>query len=467
MRWARSEVGAAALGDARRVQRAVVMLAALVAHTAGTVTAAFRTSAERRAAYDFLASAKVTVLALATAIWEACARRCDDFEWVYVPIDGSSLAFADPYKTRGTGAIGALTHAARGFLVMTAIAVSPAGVPLGILGQLFWTRIARRIKDSRDKRAFANKESRYWVVVAEQVIAALKSQAGGCTPWFQFDRGGDIGEVLLHAVAHDWRITVRAAQDRRLAEGAQVRYLWRRLSGRAGLGRYKLVVAGTGSRGGRVGTMSVRACTVTLRLRDRRNKTYRTVTLGAVLAREVNVPRGATGLEWLLLTTAPVTSFAQALAVVQGYVQRWKIELFHHLWKSGRCQVESSHLQHGEGIQKWATMLGSVAMRTMQLTYQARETPDAAASTLLSRDEIDAIILLRRPQKFGVGDDPPLGTTVRWIAEIGGFTNKSKATHPGKVVVGRGLDKIATAVQLLAVLRTPQPEAKEKRRGQR
>ena len=106
-------------------------------------------------------------------------------------------------------------------------------------------------------------------------------------------------------------------------------------------------------------------------------------------------------------------------------------------------------------------------MRTMQLTYQARETPDAAASTLLSRDEIDAIILLRRPQKFGVGDDPPLGTTVRWIAEIGGFTNKSKATHPGKVVVGRGLDKIATAVQLLAVLRTPQPEAKEKRRGQR
>jgi hypothetical protein len=60
------------------------MATALLAHAAGTVTKAFATPKERRGAFDFLACAAVTVLALTQAIWAACARRCADFEWVYV-----------------------------------------------------------------------------------------------------------------------------------------------------------------------------------------------------------------------------------------------------------------------------------------------------------------------------------------------------------------------------------------------
>ncbi len=67
-------------------------------------------------------------------------RRCADFEWVYVPIDGSSLALRDPFSTRGTGAVGTLTAGGRGLQVMTAIAVSPGGVGLGLCGQHFLAR---------------------------------------------------------------------------------------------------------------------------------------------------------------------------------------------------------------------------------------------------------------------------------------------------------------------------------------
>jgi hypothetical protein len=405
----------------------------------------------------------VSLRAIATAIFDACAARCADFEWVYVPIDGSSLALQDPHKTKGTGPVGALAKAARGFLVMTAIAVSPTGVALGVCGQHFWRRAERRIKDSRAKRPFAKRESRFWLVVAKQVIAAFARAAPNCRPWFQLDRGGDIGEVLLAAVANSWRITVRAGQNRRLAHDSQVRYLWQELGRRPVLGRYTVEVAATPTRAGRLARMSVRACQVTLQIKDGWSKKVRTVTVGAVLAREVFAPAGEPRLEWLLLTTAPMTTFAQAHEVIDGYAQRWKIELMHNLWKSGRCHVETTHLQTSDRVQKWATLLASVAMRTLQLTNQGRETPDAPASTLLTRDEIDAIILLRRPKGYAVGDEPPLGLTVRWIAEIGGFTNKSKATHPGKIVVGRGLDRIASAVELLATLREPAPTRRKAR----
>ena len=105
-KWACEEFGGAELGDSRRVARLVCMGAALLAHVAGTITGAFRSPAERVAAYDFLSNAAVTLAALTLCIWNACAKRCADFEWVYVPIDGSSLALTDAFKTRGTGAVG-------------------------------------------------------------------------------------------------------------------------------------------------------------------------------------------------------------------------------------------------------------------------------------------------------------------------------------------------------------------------
>lgn len=438
------------------------MGAALLAHVAGTITGAFASEAERDGAYDFLSNTAVKLVALTMGIWSACAKRCEEFEWVYVPIDGSSLALTDAHKTRGTGAVGTHKSHGLGFIVMTAIAVSPTGVPLGVCGQKFWTRASKRIKDKGHKRTFEEKESRYWIVVAEQVMAAFRTSAKRCVPWFQFDRGGDIGEVLLHAVADHWRITVRASWNRRLNDPEEVRYLWGTLLKQPEMGRYALDVPEGKHRESRVAQMSVRACSVTLRLKDKRTKKIRTVTIGAVHTREVGTtPAGEKPIEWMLLTTAPIANFADARQVIDGYAQRWKIELFHRLWKSGRCNVEDNHLHTSERILKWATILASVAMRTLQLTYQARNAPEMPADQLLSRDEIDAIILLRKPNGYAVGDTPGLGITVRWIAQIGGFTNKGKKVHPGKIVVGRGLDRIAAAVELLRTLRPAKKKAKK------
>lgn len=347
---------------------------------------------------------------------------------------------------------------------MTAIAVSPEGVGLGVCGQHFWTRVRKRIRDSRAKRPMALKESRFWIVVAEQVRAAFNAAELATVPWFQLDRGGDIGEVLLHAVAQSWRLTVRASSNRRIATTGGATYLWPELRRQRVLGRYWLDVPAGKGRRARAACMCVRACTVTLRLKHQWTKKVRTVTVGAVLTREVHsAPRGEKRLEWMLLTTAPLANFEDAKAVIDGYAQRWKVEEFHNLWKSGRCHVEDTQLHSRERIEKWATLLSSVAMRTLQLTYQARSTPTMPADELLTRDEIDAVILLRRPKGVRVGHVPTLSQAVRWIAEIGGFMSHGKDSPPGKVTVGRGLDRIAAAVELLRALRGPTKKGRSKR----
>ncbi|GIK56532.1 MAG: transposase [Chloroflexi bacterium] len=49
-------------------------------------------------------------------------------------------------------------------------------------------------------------------------------------------------------------------------------------------------------------------------------------------------------IEWLLLSNAPVKTFADAVQVVQWYGCRWQIEVYHKVIKSG-CTVEDCRLK--------------------------------------------------------------------------------------------------------------------------
>jgi hypothetical protein len=462
--WATAEFGSAKLGDERLVKRAILIASSLAAYVVGTIVGTFSTEAQREAAYKFLGNVKVTVSALAMAAWRTCAQRCSEESWVYVAVDGSSISLPDPHRTRGTGPVGSHNHKGRGFIVMTAIAISSRGVALGVCGQKFWSRADRKIKHDRARRPFEKKESFNWVEVARQTMTNFVAHGGKCVPWFLFDRGGDIGDVLTIAVNANWRITVRATHNRRTQEGGEHRLLRAKLLSQPENGFYDLAVPEGKKRTKRVARMSVRASKVTFVLTHSWTGKKRTVTLNAVLAREVGTtPPGEACIEWLLLTTVAVNNFADAKLVIDGYAQRWKIELFHNLWKSGRCNIEQSRLHTADRIQKWATLLASVAVRTLRLTYLARTEPETPSDVEFSRDEIDAIILVREPKDYALGDTPPLGILVRWIAEYGGLTNKSKKIPPGKLVIARGLNRLASIVEVMPRLRSAWKKALHKK----
>ena len=199
----------------------------------------------------------------------------------------------------------------------------------------------------------------------------------------------------------------------------------------------------------RTATLQIRARPLTLELRvSRQRRLY--VSMYAVAVRET---RRHKPLHWRLLTTVPVRSLPDALSVIHGYTTRWRIEEFHRAWKHGLCHVEDTQLRGRGAIEKWATILAAVAARAIRLSHRAREKPHAAATDELSRSEIDATIVLLRPQGIELGATPSLAQVVQWIAELGGFAGKYSGRPPGPTVIARGLKQVQVAVAVLDNIR--------------
>ena len=72
---------------------------------------------------------------------------------------------------------------------------------------------------------------------------------------------------------------------------------------------------------------------------------------GPVVAQEQDVPAGVKPLQWMLLTTLPVTCFDQATEKLMWYARRWGIEVLHRTLTSG-CRIEQRQLGQADRIEK-------------------------------------------------------------------------------------------------------------------
>ncbi len=422
------------------------MAAQLAEQPAGRITKAFGSAAEREAAYRLVENDRFSTAALGTAMHHAAARRASAHDEIIVPIDG--VAFTVAHAGSGFGPVSNKDHG-NGAHAMTALGLTPDGVPLGVLGQVFWTRSPARSPEYRhDKRPISDRETGHWLTALTQATEALRQVAPSTTPWFQLDRGGDCAEVLLHARSLNVEVTVRACYDRVVTGGK----LWAKAASGTYLGKYRLRVAKPGSRA-RTATIHVRARPVELQLRPGplAQGPVRLQTMYVVEARERGKRRD--GVLWRLLTTKPVTTFAQAKRVIAAYTYRWRIEEFHLAWKSGACGIEQSWLRDREHFFKWATITAAVAARLERIKLLSRTEPERNALDEFTRDEIDAAIALRKPKGVAFGAKPTLGEMTRWVADIGGYTGKSSGGPPGIRVLSRGFDRVEAAAQAIATLR--------------
>lgn len=444
--WALEEFGHAELGDARRTQRLVRMAEQLCARPAGKLTQVFSDGAQREGAFRFLENDQVAPDALGLSAWDAACRRSQPFPLVYVALDQTKLSIVDRLGCKGLGDVGTIQPYARGLQVLSALALDPETIPLGLVHQQYWARHVgpkQPVQARRDKLP-EQKETGYFLHALTQSADRFEQQAPQSFPWFQIDRGGDAWPLLWRALSLRGLLTVRAAWDRRLwrhPEQAQP-YLWGHLGQQEPLGSYLLHVPAGPSRSERDAVLQLRAAKVELDLKDHLHNQHHRMPLWAVLCREEEPPPGERPLQWMLLTTYPVKDAASAQHVVFAYSLRWRVEDFHCLWKSGACQVESTQLRHKDRIVRWAMLLSSVAVRIQRLTLLAREHPELPATVELEQAEIDAAMVGTEQKKWRPGQVPSLGEAVLWIAQLGGYTGKSSGGPPGARVLARGLQRI-------------------------
>jgi hypothetical protein len=414
-------------------------------------------------------NAAVSVEALASAAHRGAARRCADWSMVFVPIDSTSLRVQDPRDLRGLGPLSSLTDKARGIQAFHAIAVAPTGATLGILGREFWlrSRVATPASGFKGSHPRTERESYRWVTMLQSVTEQMKTHAPTCTPWFQLDRGGDCWMVIEHAVQHGLMLTVRANQNRALERAGTSLFPTIRRS--APIGTLHVNVPDGHRRSTRRACLTLRSLRVQLPIPITRKKRVNR-EIGIVHAIERDSPSdGSERIEWLLLTTRKVCTASDAAEVVFAYTRRWRIEEFHRTWKSGACGIESTRLRAYDHIQRWAVIMGSVAARIEHIKLVSRSSPEVPATDCFSQDEIDAVILLRskdRPLPYRAGDVPTLGEVTRWVADLGGYMGSKNSPPPGATVLARGLERIETAAQVLALQRQSGSEPGPGRSGQ-
>jgi len=150
---------------------------------------------------------------------------------------------------------------------------------------------------------------------------------------------------------------------------------------------------------------------------------------------------GGEGIEWILMTNLLVETNEDALQVVEYYRQRWKIERFHFVLKSG-CEIEKIQQRSVDAIELLLLMYSIIAAHIMQLTFIARTFPETPCSLLFSESEWQT--LYRAAQKTRTAPETPysMADAVRYVAKLGGFVGAKSDGPPGLKVIWLGLNAL-------------------------
>jgi Transposase DDE domain len=118
---------------------------------------------------------------------------------------------------------------------------------------------------------------------------------------------------------------------------------------------------------------------------------------------EEQAPDGEEPLEWILVTSVPITTLAQAWERVDWYQHRWLVEDYHHCLKSG-CRIEERQGPRVAGLIRLLGLLSPLAVRLVQIRGSAREEPERPA-----HEVIEPLMLAVVAQRSG---QSPLTMTV-------------------------------------------------------
>lgn len=437
--WAKREFRSADLGDIRRTHRLVKIAAALSINVGCAISMACgRMSAQLIS--RFLARAEVTLDSVLQSHIGETAGRCVGKGRIFAVQDTTHLDYSTHYALEGLGPIGKVKKN-RGLLMHTVLAVTEEKAPLGILGMNVWARDLKSHGAAKDraKRAIEEKDSYKWLVGLRQAEAAVEE---GQSLLVIGDRGSDIYELFAEPRRAGTDLLIRANQNRKLVSDEH-RLLMDAVTSSDELGRYTLDVPRRGSDKARKTVMSVRAKKVIVK--RPRSSGDEGVPLFCVWATELKAPDKGKPLDWVLLTSLPVESLDDALYVINAYACRWVIEDFHKVLKSG-CKVERLQVATLDSLLPAIALMSVVAWRVLYLSRESRRIPDADASKVCSKLEIEVLekcLKMRKERHYRI---KTIHDFVRGVAILGGFMARKSDGPPGPKTIWQGLRRFEDLV---------------------
>ena len=337
--WTLQELQTADLGDPRLNERFQMILEAFADRPQASIPAASGGRAELEAAYRFCDNKKVTPEKLLQPHFHATTERCKKQKVVLCPQDTSELDFTRPaQQVQGAGPLDGTSR--RGAFLHLTEAFTEDGTPLGAIHATLWSR--EMPDDTQPKLSKTEKRKQCRALPIEQKesirwlegIRTTQQLAEECPDTLCVslsDSEGDIYELFAEPRTTDnFHWIVRACQNRQVLgtqrdTTSKIRetllqepvLLTNEISVR---GRDQKVSCETRPRRttriSRQAMVEVRACAVTIKAPKSYKGNVASKTVHVVLVFEPHPPADEHAIEWILLTTLPISTLEEVCTVI-------------------------------------------------------------------------------------------------------------------------------------------------------
>jgi len=332
----------------------------------------------------------------------------------------------------------------RGLLLHPVLAVEAGtGAVLGLVDAKAWTRTGGK-RGARRTRPTADKESQRWLEGSSRAGAVL---AAAAEITVVADRESDIYEQFVGRPANV-HLIVRAAQDRRIAAGADPSpgLLFAFADSLPERDRIAVTIPAAPGRAARTAQLALRFSPVVLRkpLNGAARDLPETVALTLVDVRETSSPADGAPVHWRLLTTHAAASVGAARRILDLYRQRWIIEEYFRTLKTAGFNIEAAEIGDPRAMINFVAAAALAAVTVLQLVQARDGTTDQRLRDAFDPADqpiLEAVGATLEGKTARQKNPHPTGSLAfaAWvIARLGGWDGYYG--KPGPHVMSRGLD---------------------------
>lgn len=446
--WVQSQFANCRLGDPRRTKRLRQVASTMLNAPEQSLPQQNPQWSDLKAAYRFFDTPEVTLRSISDPHWQQ-TRQTKPGRYLLIS-DTTDIDQKNRPSTKGMGMLG--NGQGRGLQLHTSLVYDCHEKQIvGTAGALvqYRKRVPKNETSAQSKKRI--RESDLWGNLVQEVGSPPQG-----SQWVHvFDRGGDYFEAMCRIQLSGCDFVIRASKLNRnvLNASGETVSLATAIQGAELLGSYELHLrsrVGVKARTAKIDVSSVRIEMPLPRHRTAWAKQcgIETISMNVVVIQEVGSVKGAKPIRWVLLTSLKVKTFADAWQVITDYENRWMIEEYHKVIKTG-CSIECHALRSAARLEPLVGLISILGVRLFQLKLIGRSDRNRRATSHVPATWLKALKLLR--PKLAVSN-LTVYDFFRELAKLGGFLGRTHDGEPGWQTIWRGHQKMKSLLDAQRIL---------------
>ncbi|MEE1276671.1 MAG: IS4 family transposase [Fibrobacteraceae bacterium] len=425
--------------DKRLQKRFFKMMDSFSREPGKSILSACGSRSQAKAVYRLLANDELSCEELLNSISQATIQKMKQLanEKILLIQDTTELSFGyrDGIKDLGYYC----DSKQKGMLAHSCIAVTQKGLVLGLVHQEYITRKQRKntteTYEQRKRKSIEKKESFKWISTLRKCHEIIPNKLETI---MICDREGDFYELFAEAKKQKEHILIRLFQNRAIGEE---KHLFEKMKASPVRGNLAIQMSRNAKEHlpSRIVKMEYHYEKVKIQKPYRRTEAYLEEELEFTVI-YVHEAKEKNGIHWYLITNVEIKTEVDAEEQIKNYIQRWKIERFHYILKSG-CKIEEKQVRSYEKLSCLTLLYSVIALQIMHMTDLGRLCPELSAELFLEKEEIKLLYCAARKTKILVEKSYTIKDMILDLAALGGRKLAPSDGMPGVSSIWKGLEK--------------------------